>query len=1023
MAPDLVEVAPIYVRALRTPRDKLEKNSIAYGMAFGLDPNTKTVAYIGHTPFDVQKAEDGTVTISERPVSFLSPLVEPAGMPDGIFWHVYQEEKWWNFHYGPRAPVEGFEETDLRGRWAVGIQFHADNVVRVFLTTDGKDWAWNKAQVAVDPYGKPLYDGWQLSRELELFKTGESGRYVWTLDMDVIGGIPPQPFEGYYVLDKQTGAKLKAVPMTQLHKTAFPYLPGNDKIERRTWVYNVTDLEKNKTYGLMGVFNITNKSTNVPEYWAFGWPLSLKTGRLKVTTTQPGAKLLISGIDGEFSTPYDQEISPGTYTLTLQSAEYTDATIPISILPEKTATVHFDYADALATGKVTEKAPPETKFTIWDQKPLLDQIWDFFTDPEIAEYATPLIWEKAGLGAVWDAVDWISTTFGIAFPLTENAAAMMARGETPPEDEVRHIIIIGPMGTEKIVTGAAGKITTEEAGELVARLGAKTVEELYDASITKPILFRDWVAGFKPGEAEAVYRWALGHDLQQRIVFAVQEAAKSRIAAALAKQPWYAALDPTTKAGMTKMFGLVVAGLSLGTVMPWAIKEGMVEAIIFPMWAAIESGDYEVAKNALDQAKAQLATAQSSAQGFAWLNPLTKSTWDNIIENWSSQLDIFEDVIATMKPLPPGEVETGLYFSGVPAGAIVTVDGKEVDYTQLVTVTPDVGHLVKVTKTGYEDFEETHTVREGYPLTVKVFMPELPRPPGEEAPDPEKSYIRISDVPSGAVVYLDGLEVDTSVIQEVEAGVAHTVRATLEGYEDFEETSIVPKGTVKTVYLFMRAIPVPPEPKPTEALLIITSVPDEAQVWIGGEDTGELTPFEKLLGKGTYTITLKKDGYRDRTVTTTIYPPTENTLGLALTELEVPETQGSIEVITDPAGADVYLNGLLYKYKSNTVLDMLEPGTHTVEVEKAGYERAMLEVAVEAGAQAPANFKLTVIPGERRWKVSVGSDPQAARILVDGVYSGRTTPGYIILGPGQYTIGVTLYGYEPAQETITLGEG
>ncbi len=55
--------------------------------------------------------------------------------------------------------------------------------------------------------------------------------------------------------------------------------------------------------------------------------------------------------------------------------------------------------------------------------------------------------------------------------------------------------------------------------------------------------------------------------------------------------------------------------------------------------------------------------------------------------------------------------------------------------------------------------------------------------------------------------------------------------------------------------------------------------------------------------------------------------------------------------------------------------------------------------------------------------VAVSSEPAGAAIRLDGTDTGRVTPADVDAAPGEHTIVLSLEGYEPASQTVTVGFG
>jgi len=126
--------------------------------------------------------------------------------------------------------------------------------------------------------------------------------------------------------------------------------------------------------------------------------------------------------------------------------------------------------------------------------------------------------------------------------------------------------------------------------------------------------------------------------------------------------------------------------------------------------------------------------------------------------------------------------------------------------------------------------------------------------------------------------------------------------------------------------------------------------------------------------------------------------------------------KGTIEIVSTPAGAEVYVDG---EYQGITPLNItVSPGAHSVQLTRPGYEDYSTTVTVEAGKTVILTVSLTPKPGT----LVVDSTPSGASVYVDGSYQG-TTPLTVKVQPGPHEVNVTLKGYEPYTKTVNVPPG
>ena len=191
-------------------------------------------------------------------------------------------------------------------------------------------------------------------------------------------------------------------------------------------------------------------------------------------------------------------------------------------------------------------------------------------------------------------------------------------------------------------------------------------------------------------------------------------------------------------------------------------------------------------------------------------------------------------------------------------------------------------------------------------------------------------------------------------------------------------------------------------------------------------------------------------------------------------DLTAEPTNGMISVVSVPAGADTFLDGISTSRHSPCLLADISPGSHRVMVSYPGYESKSGSVDVIRGKTAAIKFTLTKVnrtdssqsyensgpdggaslkngetgtdPGSAAHPSDdSGSDPGSttppsdgpestpdgsilvtssapgATIFVNGANTGQITPASHRESPGVYNVSVTLNGFQtPAARTVTV---
>ncbi|HYW39327.1 MAG TPA: serine/threonine-protein kinase [Terriglobales bacterium] len=158
---------------------------------------------------------------------------------------------------------------------------------------------------------------------------------------------------------------------------------------------------------------------------------------------------------------------------------------------------------------------------------------------------------------------------------------------------------------------------------------------------------------------------------------------------------------------------------------------------------------------------------------------------------------------------------------------------------------------------------------------------------------------------------------------------------------------------------------------PVNALMVVNSTPQGADVIIDGRPTGRVTPVQFAVEKGSHTVLLRKHGYLDETVTADLGPAQNFQYSPALRALgntedmrtvgkfnklfgrggESTAGMGSISIHTQPKGAQVAINQRVLD-KTSPVDVMLGPGNYIVDITLTGFKPVHKVVSVDKGGKA-----------------------------------------------------------------------
>jgi len=257
-------------------------------------------------------------------------------------------------------------------------------------------------------------------------------------------------------------------------------------------------------------------------------------------------------------------------------------------------------------------------------------------------------------------------------------------------------------------------------------------------------------------------------------------------------------------------------------------------------------------------------------------------------------------------------------------------------------------------------------------------------------------------------VTLDGFTIrDASAVLNTTKNVNATSQTTV---------SILVAPTQPTV----PAVPTQPTvPEPAiDGFLSVTSTPSGADIAIDGRHIGEKTPHTALLMPGPHTIKLTLAGYQDWTKEVQVKGGETTNVHATLSQ-----ATGAISVTSTPSGASISLDGVPIRGITPYTIPNVDPGYHTIKLTLAGYQDWTETVSVTAGKTVKIGATLASISGS----ATITSTPSGAAIYVKSYlgdsYMGKTPHTDTAVPPGDYTITLTLEGYQDCTKEVQVKGG
>ena len=199
---------------------------------------------------------------------------------------------------------------------------------------------------------------------------------------------------------------------------------------------------------------------------------------------------------------------------------------------------------------------------------------------------------------------------------------------------------------------------------------------------------------------------------------------------------------------------------------------------------------------------------------------------------------------------------------------------------------------------------------------------------------------------------------------------------------------------------------------PDWAPVTVASQPAGAEILVDGTVMG-VTPLDVEITAGQHDIELRLRGYNAWQDSISVLADQPQ----VLLPVELTQADGRIELVTDPEGAAVSVNG---EFRGQTPLTLrLDPGRqHSLSLTKPGYESISQALSVEADSGRRLALSLVAQIGV----IDIVSEPVGAQIFVDGVGAG-TTPQQLSLTALPHDLEIRLDGYAVQTREITPRPG
>jgi hypothetical protein len=348
-------------------------------------------------------------------------------------------------------------------------------------------------------------------------------------------------------------------------------------------------------------------------------------------------------------------------------------------------------------------------------------------------------------------------------------------------------------------------------------------------------------------------------------------------------------------------------------------------------------------------------------------------------------------VTPVLRPVAKPKLGTIVVEADVPDAAVL-LDGNPVQGTTPVVITDVIEglHVIEVRKEPALPWKQTVQVIAGAQAKVRA---ELKATLGGQG-----GTIRVLSNVAGAKVFLDGTEMGAVPVDitDVKPG-EHVLEVKAPGYQDHDERVTINAGQAMVLKLDLN----PEAGKADVGTLKVVSAVPEAEVFIDGAAIGKV-PQEKQIPRGDHFVVVKLPGFK------TFEQKIRLEAGQTLTVSADLRAVGRLRVVSDPAGADVMINGISVGV---TPIDLpeVEVGKTIVTVQKAGFRKWEEVLDIKGGANEIRQANL---------KVAGKTDDE-----LKAEQRGLSSFGAVTLPRGRSTVDLGI-GYPYFLETkITVGAG
>ncbi len=267
----------------------------------------------------------------------------------------------------------------------------------------------------------------------------------------------------------------------------------------------------------------------------------------------------------------------------------------------------------------------------------------------------------------------------------------------------------------------------------------------------------------------------------------------------------------------------------------------------------------------------------------------------------------------------------------------------------------------------------------------------------------ETGNIFVESEPVGAEIFLDSSKTNNftpDTLKNIIAG-EHQLILKKANYRDTSITITIEVNKTSAVLVSMKSLVI-------TGNVYIESTPGSAQIFLDNMNTNKVTPDTlKNIVIGKHEITLKKNNYIDTSITVTVL---ENSSVSKTVILKPAITTGNIYIISNPNGAQIFLDSLNTNKTTPDTLKNIITGQHKITLQASNYIDTTINITIQENKTITNTVILT--PKVTKGNIYIASNPAGAQIFLDSINTSRVTPDTIKnIAAGEHKITLKINNY------------